>query len=259
MFRTSSRPLEVKLYGENGKKFTIDVSLLAKTPSAPANRFGVNRDDVENFVNDILALQVDGKKFRTKYLIAWENASSLAETFLWTVMANKEWKDLTHTITYAKPTTQHWIQFAKAIIKDKTFKFWIDKAFTQALWQFVCALPSINVKGSTSQAKCNSVLTLVYINATRMIFIKLLDNDKDGLFSTKFTSALAKCTTDEEMVQMVKNDFGNYFHLPTEDEKKFPSFNDAQPVLQLVLDYLAKHNMHYQRNSVMEVFKKVIY
>ena len=249
--------MDVKLYGENGKKFSTEVNLLAKTPPAENNRFGVCKDDVENFVQDLLTLQVDGKKFRTKYLIAWESASSLAENFIWTVLGNKEWKDLTHTITYAKPTTQHWIQFTKAIIENKTFKFWIDKAFTQALWQYVCTLPSMNVRGSTSQAKCNSVLTMVYINATRMIFIKLLENDVDGLFSTKFTSALAKCTTDEEMANLVKRDFGIYFPQPTQDELKLPNFNEAQPVLQLVLDYLGKHTLNYQRNSVKEVFRKV--
>ena len=174
IFRNVSKEVDIKLYGENGKTFKMNVSLLAKTPPPPNQKFGVFKEDVDNFVEDILKLQVDGRKFRTKFLISSNSASHLAENFLWTVLSNKERKDLTNTMTYAKPTTQHWLRLAKEIVKNRTFEFWVDKAFTQALWQFVITLPAMNVKGSTAQARCNSVLTLVYINATRMIFMKLL-------------------------------------------------------------------------------------
>lgn len=166
--------MDIKLYGEDGKSFQMNVSLLAKTPPPQGQRFGVFQEDVDNFVNDLLALKVDGSKFRTKFLISSSSASYLAENFLWTVLSNKERKELTNTMSFAKPTTQHWINLAKELVKSQKFNFWIDRAFSQAFWQFVVTLPAMNVKGSTAQAKCNSVLTLVYINATRMIFIKLL-------------------------------------------------------------------------------------
>ena len=177
MSRTVSKQVDIKLYGENGKTFKMNVSLLAKSPPPGGSRFGVFQTDVDNFVNDMLALKVDGRKFRTKFLVSSSSASYLAENFAWTILSNKERKELTNTMTYAKPTTQHWLRFAKEIIQNRKFEFWIDRAFTQALWQFIIALPAMNIKGSTAQAKNNSVLTLVYINATRMIFMKLLGPD----------------------------------------------------------------------------------
>ena len=169
-----SKSVDIKLYGEEGKSFQMNVKLLAKSPPTPGLRFGVFKVDVDNFVDDLLALKVEGCKFRTKYLISSNSASYLAENFLWTVLSNKDRKELTNTMSFAKPTTQHWINLAKELVRTKKFNFWIDRAFSQAFWQFVTTLPAMNIKGSTAQAKCNSVLTLVYINATRMIFVKLL-------------------------------------------------------------------------------------
>ena len=155
-------------------KFAMDVHVLAKNPCPPNYKFGVNQDDVRNFVQDLLALEVDGIKFRTKYVIHWGPASPLAENFLWSILTNRERKETTNDITYAKPTAHHWIQLTREVIAAGKFKFWIDRAFTQALWQFITVLPAIDLDASTLQAKCNSVLTLVHINATRMIIDRLL-------------------------------------------------------------------------------------
>ena len=129
---------------------------------------------VDNFVQDLLKFEIDGRRFRIKYLIPWESASPLSENYLWTALNNRERKDLINDLAYAKPTAHHWVQVTKEIAIKQPFKFWIDKAFTQALWQFITTLPVIELSGSTSQAKCNSVLTLVNINATRMVFNHLL-------------------------------------------------------------------------------------
>ena len=115
----------------------------------------------------------------------------------------------------------------------------------------------MDIKGSTVEAKCNSVLTLVSINATRIIFDKLLENDIDGLFSAEFTTALAASRTDEQMADLVRKDFAKFLPQPNELEQKIPEFNASQPVVQLVLDYLKKVNQNYQRLSIQEVFKKV--
>ena len=133
----------------------------------------------------------------------------------------------------------------------------IFRAFSQALWQFIVTVPCMEITGSTVQARCNSVLTMVYINATRIIFDKLLENEVDGLFSTTFTTALAACRNDEHMADLVRKDFAKFLPQPTELEKKIPEFNQAQPVVQTLLDYLKKENLNFQRLSIQEVFKKV--
>ena len=158
----------------NNNKFTLQVSALSKEPIPPNMKFGVDTDDIDNFVKDILALEIDGKKFRTKYVIPWRSSSPLTESYVWWNLANRERKELTNELTYAKPTAQHWYQLAKEIAAKQYFKYWIDKAFTQALWQFILTLPTIEVNGSTMQAKLNAVLTLVNVNATRMVFNHLL-------------------------------------------------------------------------------------
>ena len=176
---------------------------------------------------------------------------------MWNVMANRERKEVNLDITYVKPTAQHWLRFAKEVTENEVFNFWIDKAVSQALWQFIATIPVMEITGSTAQARGNSVLTLVFINATRMIFDKLLENCDNGLFSTNFTTMLATCKTDELMAEMVKNEFGNFCPDPTPDEKQLPEFGRSQPVVQKVLDYLKSKNMKFQKAAITEVYTKV--
>ena len=214
-------------------------------------------DDVSNFVDDLLALEIDGRKFRTKYLISWDSVSPLADNFAWTILANREKKEMLTDVAYVKPTAQHWLNFAKEVSDNEVFKFWIDKAFTQSVWQFVATVPKMDLTGSTTEAKCNSVLTMVYINATRMIFGHLLENETEGLFSTAFTAALANCQTDQQMSDLVKKDFHKFFPPPSANDQKLPDFNQAEPIIRQVLDYLKAKNMTYQRTTITEVFAKV--
>ena len=248
----------ISLYEEGRRTFEVEVSILAKEPAAPCQRFGVFVEDVQNFIEDLLALETDGRKFRTHYFIPWQSASPLAENFMWTILANREKKEINLDISYVKPTAQHWLTFAKEVAESKIFHFWIDLAFTQAIWQFIATIPYMEITGSTVQAKSNSVLTLVSINATRIIFDKLLENEVDGLFSTTFTTALAACLTDEQMADLVRKDFSRFLPEPTETEKNIPTFFQAQPVIQLVIDHLKEKNLNFQRLSIQEVFKKVI-
>ena len=56
---------------------------------------------------------------------------------------------------------------------------------------------------------------------------------------------------------MVEKDLHKFFPLPSEDERKLPDFNAAQPVVQKILDYLTKNKMNFQKIAITEVFKKV--
>ena len=60
------------------------------------------------------------------------------------------------------------------------------------------------------------------------------------------------------MADLVEKNFQQFFPDPSADERRIPTFNEMQPILQLLLDYLAKEKMSFQRNSVQEVFRKVI-
>ena len=83
------------------------------------------------------------------------------------------------------------------------------------------------------------------------------ENDQDGLFSTTFTTALANCTTDEQMANLVAKDFDRFFPNPTADEIRLPTFNESQPAVSALLEYLKKKKLSYQMNSIKEVFRKV--
>ena len=183
--------------------------------------------------------------------------SPIAENFLWTILSNREKKEIMMDISYVKPTAQHWLNFAKEIAENQTFAYWIDLAFTQGLWQFIATLPSMEITGSTSQAKCNSVLTMIYINATRIIFDRLLEKETDGIFSTNFTTELASCRNDDQMVDLVQKEFHKFLTPPTAIEQQMPKFIDSRPIVTLVLDFLKKENKNYQRSAISEVFAKV--
>ena len=257
-FSDLTNTVRISLYEEGKRSFNAEVSVLAKQPPAPNQRFGICVDDVNNFVNDLLALEIDGRKFRTKYLISWDSVAPLADNFAWTILANREKKEMLTDVTYIKPTAQHWLNFAREVSENETFKFWVDKAFTQAVWQFVATVPKMDLTGSTTEAKCNSVLTMVYINATRMLFKHLLENESEGIFSTAFMAALANCQTDEQMSNLVKRDFNKFLAPPSDNEKRLPEFNQAEPVIRQVIEYLRSKNMTYQRTTITEVFAKVI-
>ena len=55
----------------------------------PENRFGIAQEHIDRFINRLMALEVDGRKFRTKYQIEMTSGAPQAENFLWTILGNK--------------------------------------------------------------------------------------------------------------------------------------------------------------------------
>lgn len=52
-------------------------------------RFGIDQKHIANFVEKLLKLEVDGRRFRTKYQIEMASGAPQAENFLWTILGNK--------------------------------------------------------------------------------------------------------------------------------------------------------------------------
>ena len=72
----------------NGARFKQLVSVNTKVDK-PRKRFGIDQDHIDNFIQKILEVEVEGRRFRTKYQISMTTGSPQAENFLWTILSNK--------------------------------------------------------------------------------------------------------------------------------------------------------------------------
>ena len=59
------------------------------SPVTPGKRFGVEQEHIDQFIQALLSLEVDGRNFRTKYQIPMASGAPQAENFLWTILGNK--------------------------------------------------------------------------------------------------------------------------------------------------------------------------
>lgn len=55
----------------------------------PSKRFGIDQQHIQRFMQQLKELEVQGRKFRTKYQIAMTSGAPQAENFLWTILGNK--------------------------------------------------------------------------------------------------------------------------------------------------------------------------
>ena len=72
----------------NGVRFDQMVSINT-TVEDPRKRFGIEQDHIDEFIEEILKVEVEGRRFRTKYQILMKTGSPQAENFLWTILGNK--------------------------------------------------------------------------------------------------------------------------------------------------------------------------
>ena len=52
-------------------------------------RFGIDLDQLNAFVKDLLEVEIEGRKFRTEYQITMESGAPQAENYMWTILGNK--------------------------------------------------------------------------------------------------------------------------------------------------------------------------
>ena len=72
----------------NGAKFEQLVHVNT-TVAKEHMRFGIDQDHIDRFIQRMLTVEYEGRKFRTKYQIPMVTGSPQAENFLWTILGNK--------------------------------------------------------------------------------------------------------------------------------------------------------------------------
>ena len=55
----------------------------------PEWRFGIEQQMIDRFINRLLSIEVEGRKFRTKYHISMTDGAPQAENFMWVILGNK--------------------------------------------------------------------------------------------------------------------------------------------------------------------------
>ena len=132
--------------------------------------------------------------------------------------------------------------FAKKVVELNLFNDYLELAYQQAYWQFCNALELLEVQKSSQQAKENSVLSLIYINFTRMVLSQMLNGPGDNILSKDFLNKMAKITSDDEMHDLVVNHFKPLIKAPNEQENvNFPSFTRGFDASNTFAKWLAKN------------------
>ena len=72
----------------NGAKFKQKVFIDTEVKN-PDLRFGVDQKHIQNFIQSLKEVEIEGRKFRTKYQIPMATGAPQAENFLWTILGNK--------------------------------------------------------------------------------------------------------------------------------------------------------------------------
>lgn len=72
----------------NGVQFNQEVKIDTKVIT-PKMRFAISQDHIDRFIKKILDVEIEGRKFRTKYQIPMVSGAPQAENFLWTILGNK--------------------------------------------------------------------------------------------------------------------------------------------------------------------------
>ena len=86
LFRTQQKPYKFKL--ADGISFKQQVVINTHVQKA-GKRFGIEQDHINRFIQQLLDLEIEGRRFRTKYQIEMLSGAPQAENFLWTILGNK--------------------------------------------------------------------------------------------------------------------------------------------------------------------------
>ena len=72
----------------NGIQFEHTVAINTVVHSK-VTRFGINQEHIDDFIDKLLKVEVEGRKIRTQYRIPMQSGAPQAENFLWTILGNK--------------------------------------------------------------------------------------------------------------------------------------------------------------------------
>ena len=125
-------------------------------------------------------------------------------------------KAVGHHLAVFKPSPVHWARLTEEVAKQLVFMDFIQLGASQALWQFVNTISVIPNEKSTTEAKETAVVTLIFINVTRMVLAQMMDPKKSSILSVEFLGKLSKVQTDKEMEEFVKTEFIPLVKFPTQ-------------------------------------------
>lgn len=152
------------------------------------------------------------------------------------------------SVTHKKPTNEHWRRFSKSVAKKGVFKPIMDVAFTQALWTYVRSTEAIELYGATITAQQNATLVMMYLHTLRMVFSKLLDNQKDGVLSLSFLTKMAAIKTEGEMDEFVEKEFTP--QVTIKGLEKIPNFDKSGAVLEDMFAHWKASHLPLHRKQV---------
>ena len=85
-FRNPPKMIEFQLSEQLKFDMMVGIETIERSQSL---RFGVDMKKLDEFIQDLLQVEIEGRKFRTEYKINMDTASPQAENFLWTILGNK--------------------------------------------------------------------------------------------------------------------------------------------------------------------------
>ena len=149
-----------------------------------------------------------------------------------------------HKLENFRPTPTHWAALAKAVIEQNIFNDYLELAYQQAFWQFANSLLMSDVEASSQCAKENAVLSLIYINLTRMVLSQMIHVTGDTIkpvLPLEFLNKLAKIDTPEQMTEFVDSEFRPLACAPNSAENvNFPKFTRAYDITSVFARFLIK-------------------
>ena len=144
-----------------------------------------------------------------------------------------------------RPTPTHWASLAKAVVEKNLFNDFLEMAYQQAFWQFANSLAMTDVAASTQCAKENAVLSLIYINMTRMVLSQMVHatgEEISPVLPLEFLNKLAKIDTEEGMMEFVETEFRPLICAPNSAENvNFPKFTRAFDMVSRFARFLEKN------------------
>ena len=82
------KDVELPVNREQGLVLQCPVSTLPLSSPSRETLFGVSQAKIDEFVERICQVQVEGRRVRSNYRILWKSSHVLAENFLWTNLSN---------------------------------------------------------------------------------------------------------------------------------------------------------------------------
>ena len=163
--------------------------------------------------------------FRRKLFVIWPPAPKFVQ---FRRNGNTWWRNCRKQVSSRTTFSSHSVsQFCK-IKKCETFTYTNERCFSDlSFFRWLTALPLIDVKLTSKEAKQASFMTLVYHNLVYMVFHKLV-MVKESLITKEFAVKLAAAKTDTQLDRLVTEIIEKQFPSPTKKCWKIPTLDQME-------------------------------